>query len=414
MKHFLALFFFSMAAFACAHQADTLSLWMARSEIQRRAPLRWNYADALKLEALHDVYERYGGEDIRTYVSDFIDDVIASDGHIRGYSYEAFNLDNVRPGMLLLRERVGGELSSQGIGSREQGAGRTFGYGQNVEQALETLFLQLEHQPRTADGPWWHKTIYAHQVWLDGIYMGLPFYVRAAPLLRGDSLASKYWDDAASQILATDRRTFDPVTGLWKHAWDETHSVFWADPSTGLSRHSWTRAMGWYTMALLEVLDALPENYARRGELVALFQKVCKAIVRCRDSKAGVWYDVLDVTDPRNYLESSASSMFTFALLKGVRKGYLGNRYLRIGRKAYKCLLRQFLCHNADGTISLTHCCSVSGLGPGPNEYVSTPNYRRDGSFGYYISEPVVVDDPKAIAPFIWASLEIEASVARR
>ena len=388
-----------------------MSEWMVYSEMKRvpqswlqdfgKKP-NWSYAAGMELETMLDVYKRYGGAKIWTYLMDFLDNMIDEKGNTQGYAYETFNLDHIRPGRLVLRlwnELKDGKADERGNDKSVMKA---------YETALRTYFKQLENQPRTKDGPFWHKAIYAHQVWLDGIYMGLPFYVMAAPQLKGAKKAEKYWDDAVNQILVTDRRTYDEATGLWKHAWDENHDVFWADRQTGLAPHTWARAMGWYVMAILEVLDALPQDHARRGELIAVFNKVCEAIVRYQDSKTKVWYDVLDVTDERNYLESSASSMFTYALLKGARLGYISSEYMEKGREAYRGLLREFIKINADMTLSITNCCSVSGLGPGPNEYVTKPNYRRDGSFEYYMSEPVRDNDNKAVGPFIWASLEME------
>lgn len=374
------------------------SEWMTYSEIKRipqswmqdfgKKP-NWSYAAGMELETMLDTYNRYGGEEIWKYLQAFPEHMIDAEGNTTGYKYEAFNLDNIRPGRFVLR-----------MYQKDPRPGE--------RKAIETYFKQLEKQPRTKDGPFWHKAIYAHQVWLDGIYMGLPFYTMATPILKGEKKAKKYWDDAVDQIMMTDKRTYDKATGLWKHAWDENHDVFWADKETGLSKHSWARAMGWYVMAMLEVLDALPENYERRGEVIELFQRAMKAVVKYQDKKSQVWYDVLDVKDPKNYLESSASSMFTFALLKGARMGYLDSKYREIGRKAYNGLLKNFIKVNPDKTISITNCCSVSGLGPGPNEYVTKPNYKRDGSFEYYMSEKVRDNDNKSVGPFIWASLEME------
>ena len=211
--------------------------------------------------------------------------------------------------------------------------------------------------------------------------------------------------------MKTDKRTYDASTGLWKHAWDETRKQFWANPETGLSQHSWARAMGWYTMAMVEVLDALPSSYVRRTEVIDVFRKAMAAVVKYQDKKTGVWYDVLDVNDPRNYLEATASSMFAYCLLKGYRLGYLDKSYRDAGVKAYNGIIKQFVKVNPDKTISLTRCCQVSGLGPGYNPpYVpeNKVNKRRDGSFEYYISEPIRDNDGKGVGPFIWASLEME------
>lgn len=374
------------------------SEWMTHSEMTRvpepymldfaKKP-RWSYTSGTEMGAMLDTYLRYGDESIYEYLKKYPAKMIDGKGNATGYNYEEFNLDNVRPGKFLL-----------GMYQKEP--------QENVLATMKTLFKQLEKQPRTKEGVYWHKAIYANQVWLDGIFMGLPFYTAAAPLLKGEKKARKYYDDAVDQIVKTDKRTYDGTTGLWKHAWDETHSMFWADKETGQSKHTWARAMGWYTMAMIEVLDALPENYARRQEVIDVFRKAMAALVKCQDKKTGVWYDVLDVEDERNYLESTASSMFAYCLLKGCRKGYLDGSFRDAGVKAYNGIIKEFIKVNADKTISLTKCCEVSGLGPGPGPYVKEPNYRRDGSFEYYMSEPVRDNDGKGIGPFIWASLEME------
>ena len=374
------------------------SEWMTHSEMSRVAEPymldfakkpRWSYTSGTEMGAMLDTYLAYKDESILDYLKKYPERMINEKGEATGYKYEDFNLDNVRPGKFLLELY---KLDSK----------------PNVLVTLKKLFKQLEKQPRTKEGVYWHKAIYANQVWLDGIFMGLPYYTAAAPMLKGEKKAKKYYDDAVEQIIKTDKRTFDEPTGLWKHAWDETHTMFWADSISGKSKHSWARAMGWYTMAMVEVLDNLPENYSRRQEVIDVFQKAMAALVRYQDKKSGVWYDVLDVKDERNYLESTASCMFAYCLLKGARKGYLDESYRKAGVKAYNGILKQFIRVNADKTISLTRCCEVSGLGPGPGPYVKEPNYRRDGSFDYYMSEPIRDNDGKGVGPFIWASLEME------
>lgn len=366
------------------------SEWMARSEMSRvshpylldfaKKP-KWGYAMGVEMEGLLDAYLTYKDEAILNYLKEFCVEMIDAKGNITGYKYEDFNLDNVRPARFVYRMN---ELLPE----------------DKQLKALKTLYKQLEKQPRTKEGVWWHKAIYANQVWLDGIYMGLPFYTLSAATLKGKK-AKKYYDDAIDQITKTDRRTFDAKTGLWKHAWDETHQMFWADKETGLSKHTWARALGWYVMAMVEVLDALPQDYARRGEVIDLFRRAMTAVVKYQDKESGVWYDVLDVNDPRNYLESTASSMFTYCLLKGARLGYLDESFKKAGIKAYEGIIKHFIRVDADKTISLTNCCSVSGLGPDSNP-------KRDGSFEYYMSEPIRDNDPKGIGPFIWSSLEME------
>ena len=177
--------------------------------------------------------------------------------------------------------------------------------------------------------------------------------------------------------------------------------MFWADPTTGQSKHTWGRALGWYVMAMTEVLEALPEDYARRQEVINLLQKTMTEVVKHQDKKTGVWYDVLDVKDERNYLEASCSAMFAYVLLKGSRMGWLDESFKQAGIRAFKGIVKEFVRVNADKTISLTRCCEVSGLGPDNNR-------RRDGSFEYYISEPIRDNDAKGVGPFIWVALEME------
>ena len=376
------------------------SEWLTHSEMKRvphsylldfsKKP-KWSYVMGIEMEGMLDTYEAYkeGNESILEYLKEYPKTMIDEKGNITGYKYEDFNLDNVRTAKFILRMH-------------------NIAPTKGTEKALKTLFKQLVNQPRTKEGVYWHKAIYANQVWLDGIFMGLPFYCNYAVQTMKPKKAEKYLNDAVDQMVKTDYRTYDDKTQLWKHAWDETHQQFWANKEDGKSQHCWARALGWYVMAMTECLDAMPENYARRQEVIDLLNKAMKSVVKYQDKKTGVWYDVLDVKSDKNYLESTASSMFAYVLLKGYRKGYLSEEYLKAGVKAYNGILKQFIKVNADKTISLTRCCAVSGLGPGPGPYVKKPNYKRDGSFEYYMSEPIRDNDAKGVGPFIWASLEME------
>lgn len=376
------------------------SEWLTYSEMKRvphsylldfSSKPKWSYVMGIEMEGMLDTYEHYkeGNNAILDYLKEYPAKMIDEKGNITGYKYEDFNLDNVRTAKFILR--MHNLFPTKG-----------------TEKALKTLFKQLQNQPRTKEGVYWHKAIYANQVWLDGIFMGLPFYCNYAVQTMKPKKAEKYLNDAVDQMVKTDYRTYDEKTQLWKHAWDETHQQFWANKEDGKSQHCWARALGWYVMAMTECLDAMPENYARRQEVIDLLNKAMKSVVKYQDKKTGVWYDVLDVKSDKNYLESTASSMFAYVLLKGYRKGYLSEEYLKAGVKAYNGILKQFIKVNADKTISLTRCCAVSGLGPGPGPYVKKPNYKRDGSFEYYMSEPIRNNDAKGVGPFIWASLEME------
>jgi len=400
------------------------SEWLTYSEMKRvpksylldfSSKPKWSYVMGIELEGMLDTYLRYGGEDILKYCKEYTDTMIYADGNIRGFNILDYNLDNIRTGHFVTRM-----------------------YQKYPEQknllAMQLMMKQLKEQPRTiADKVFWHKAIYAYQVWLDGIFMGLPFRTLTAPITckpakntkaakaKADKEIQAIYDDAVNQLKITYQRTLDPKTELNRHAYDETRKTFWADKETGLSQHCWGRAQGWYTMALVEVLDALPEDYARRGELIDLLKKDFDAILKWQDKKSGVWYQVMDSPKREgNYLESTCSSMFAYALLKAYRKGYVSEKYKDAGIKAYKGIIKNFIKVHPDKTISLTNCCSVAGLGPAVTPEVEAAmkkinpkgsvneNTKRDGSYAYYLSEPIRDNDAKGIGPFLWASLEME------
>ena len=389
------------------------SQWMTYSEMQRtpqsymldfsKRP-KWSYVMGIELEGMLDTYLRYGDQKIMDYCKLYTDTMINERGDIRGYNLLDYNLDNIRTGHFVTRM-----------------------YQQQPEKkdflAMQTLMKQLQDQPRTVkDKVYWHKAIYAYQVWLDGIFMGLPFRSLTAPITEKNSKAvTRIYDDAVDQLTITYNRTLDPKTGLNRHAYDENRNMFWADKETGLSQHCWGRAQGWYTMALIEVLDAVPADYPRRGELIELLRKDLDAVIKWQDKKTGLWYQVMDSPGREgNYLESTCSSMFVYVLLKAYRRGYLGTKYREAGIKAYRGIINNFIRVNEDKTISLTQCCAVAGLGPGISPQVEAAlkrinpkakakeNTRRDGSYTYYLSEEIRDNDAKGIGPFIWASLEME------
>ena len=383
------------------------SEWLTYSEMQRTPKSylldfatkpRWSYVMGIELEAMLDTYLKYGGNAILNYCKEYCDTMITADGNIRNYKLEDYNLDNIRTGHFVARMQ---ELYPE----------------EKNLKAIQLMMRQLQKQPRTVkDKVYWHKAIYSYQVWLDGIFMGLPFYALTARDLLPAKKAKKIYDDAVNQISITYQRTYDPVTGLNRHAYDETRDMFWANKETGLSQHCWGRAQGWYSMALIELLDALPEDYARRGELIELLRKDLDAIIKWQDKKTGLWYQVMDSPYREgNYLESTCSCMFTYVLLKAARKGYVGEEYRKAGICAYEGIIDNFIHVNNDKTISLTRCCAVAGLGPGVSKKVlkAAPyvkeNLKRDGSYEYYLSEPIRDNDAKGVGPFIWASLEMEA-----
>ncbi len=383
------------------------SEWMTASEMKRQPRSymldfstrpKWSYVMGIELEAMLDTYLKYGNEKIRRYCQEYTDTMINADGTIRNYKLADYNLDNIRTGHFVAR--------MQSLWPEEKN-----------RKAMMSLLEQIKKQPRTKEGVFWHKAIYAYQVWLDGIFMGLPYAALATSDLYGpeSAEAKAVFNDAIDQVFKTYERTLDKTTGLNRHAWDENRDMFWSDSITGLSQHCWGRAQGWYTMALVELLDAMPETFTRKNEVVSLLEKTLSNIVKWQDKDTGLWFQVMDSPEREgNYPESTCSSMFAYALLKAYRKGYVGADYRDAGIKAYRRIINRFIRVESDSTISLTDCCSVAGLGPGLSPAVKAvapnvkENRRRDGSYDYYLSEKIRDNDAKGLGPFIWASLEME------
>jgi unsaturated rhamnogalacturonyl hydrolase len=353
---------------------------MADSEMKRnpeswmldfvKAP-RWNYCHGLVLQSIWQAYTQSGDRKYYDYVKSYADTMLMDDGRqIRTYQPEKYNIDMINSGKILfpLYRETGDE---------------------KYKNALDLLRGQMRTHPRTSEGGFWHKNIYPHQMWLDGIYMASPFLTEYAATFNEPEL----FDDVARQITLIAQKTYDPQTGLYYHGWDESREQAWANPETGLSPHFWSRSIGWYSMALVDVLDYFPENHPQRPAILDILTRLATALEKFRDPQTGMWYQVTDkLGEEGNYLESTGSIMFIYLWIKGAQKRYLDASYLEKGKAAYKQYIKQFIVDNPDGTISVTQCCSVAGLGGNP---------YRDGSYRYYISEPVRDNDPKATGPFI-------------
>lgn len=338
---------------------------------------KWNYEQGLILEALYQVYLYTGEEKYFQFIKENLDQYIEEDGKIKTYKFENFNIDLVNPGRALLHT-----YSKTGI--------------EKFKIAADTLRKQLTYHPRTPSGGFWHKLIYPDQMWLDGLYMGQPFYALYSKL----NNQPQFYDDIIHQFTLIEKKTRDKKTGLLYHAWDESKKQKWADPKTGRSPNFWGRAMGWYAMALVDVLDILPENYSKKVELKKILQRFAKAIIKYRDKNTNIWYQVVDMPDREgNYLEASATSMFAYALAKGANKGYLNKKYLTIAKDVFEGLLKHLSKIEDTGYINLYQICRSAGLGGNP---------YRDGSFEYYISEPKRMNDIKGYGPFILAALELD------
>lgn len=365
---------------------DPLYLQMANSVLIRnpdpryldfRTIPKWEYTNGLVCQAIFEVWERTHDDRFLSYVKLYADSMINEDGSIQTYDLRDFNIDRVNSGKVLFDlERVAPQSK--------------------YLKAIDTLRNQMRLQPRNSEGGFWHKNIYPHQMWLDGLYMGTPFLAEYANTFHEDSL----YNDVINQFMVIDLHAWNPEKELYYHGWDESRKQQWADPETGLSPHFWGRAMGWLAMALVDVLDYLPENHPRRPQLLEMVNKVATGIARYQDEDSGVWWQVLDQGNREgNYLEASCSSMFVYFLAKSLQKGYIHNRYQKVCDSGYKGLVETFITHDDDGTISLQEVCAVAGLGGKP---------YRDASYEYYIGEPRRANDPKGVGPFIMAALLME------
>ena len=362
-----------------------MSVRMAESEMQRypeswqldfQPKLKWDYCHGLELGAMMDVYDRYGDRKFFDYALAYADTMVNEDGSIKKYKLTDYSLDRVNSGKILFR-----------IYEQTKDV--------KYKKALDLLRSQFDGQPRNADGGFWHKKIYPHQMWLDGLYMGVPFLAEYAYRNSRPEL----YQEVIKQIKLVAQHTYDPENGLYRHACDVSKTEKWADPRTGQSQHCWGRAMGWYAMAIVDALDFIPLHEEGRDSVLAILDNIAVQVKRLQ-SPEGVWYQVLDKSgEPGNYLESSCSAMFIYTLFKAVRKGYLDESYLQVARRGYEGFLKEFVKVDGKGLVTVTKACAVAGLGG--------KNYRM-GDYTYYINETIRDNDPKAVGPFILASLEWE------
>ncbi|MBT8051071.1 MAG: glycoside hydrolase family 88 protein [Gammaproteobacteria bacterium] len=343
-------------------------------DVVRNSPSKWSYTTGLLMEAMDDVSAATGDTQFADYARRTIDSYLEEDGTIRTYKPADYNIDNINSGKMLLRLHA------------------RYGDARYLA-AIEALAAQLEDHPRTSDGAFWHKQRYPHQLWLDGVYMGMPFLAAVGELEGNDEKL----EEAVGEFLVTRARLRDSETGLYYHAWDEARQQEWADPETGRSEHFWARGLGWYAMALVDILDIIPEEKADlREPLLNIITELADSLVNVQD-ETGTWYQVMDRPDePGNYRESSGTAMFTYFLAKAVNRGYLPQTYSAAAEKAYRGLVDEFVALDAEGGYHLRNICATAGLG-----------YGRDGSFRYYMSERVVENDPKGLAPAIMAMLQV-------
>lgn len=342
---------------------------------------KWTYPSAIVLDGAEQLYIKTGKKEYYDYISEFGEKLIKEDGTILTYDIEKYNIDMLNSGNVLLY-----------LYEKEK--------KEKYLKALQTLRLQIDGQPRTNEGSFWHKKIYPYQVWLDGLYMGMPFYTHYTKDFTKGADAAKAYDDIVFQFDSVQKNLLDKKTGLLYHAWDESKKEAWANKETGLSPNFWGRAMGWYGMAMVDVLDYLPENHPGRARIISYIRSYSDAVIKYQDKKSGLWYQVLDKPLANgNYEEATASAMFVYTMIKSVNKGYLPKSYKVAAKKGYDGIIKNLITVDENGVVNLNKCCAVAGLGGKP---------YRNGSYEYYVNEEIRSNDGKGTGPFILASLEFE------
>jgi rhamnogalacturonyl hydrolase YesR len=365
-----------------------ISRRLAESEMKRRGeslshggwdamssrPSSWSYTTGLLMEAFDELSAAIGEDRFADFARRTIDSYLTADGTILGYQASEFNIDHVNSGKMLQR-----------LQARHPEPW--------YRAAIGALAAQLAAHPRTSEGAFWHKQRYPNQLWLDGVYMGMPFLAGVGVAERDD----RKLEESVREFTIARSHLRDPRSGLYYHAWDEAKQQPWADPQTGRSRHFWGRGLGWFAMALVDMLDRIPlDRTALRAPLLEMIPELAESLVRHQDA-TGTWFQILDQpAGPGNYREASASAMFTYFLAKAIVRGHLPESFAPAARKAYAGLVAEFVAVHADGSFHLTNVCEVGGLG-----------YGRDGSYRYYMSERVVDNDPKGLGPAILAGIQV-------
>ena len=354
--------------------SPTYTIWNVE-KVRAGVPVTWNYIDGCMMTALLSLYEITGKKEYFGFVESFIDAFVQDDGSIRTFKPEGHALDDVNEGRVLF--------------SLYQATGK-----EKYRKAADFLRGVLNQQPRTQEGSWWHKQIYPNQVWLDGIYMAQPFAA-----LYEKNFGSGDYSDILNQVSVVRQHMRDGKTGLYYHGYDASRQAFWCNRETGLSASFWLRAIGWFSVALADLCEILPGESAE--SLKQVFSDLMRDLVPYSDEKTGMYYQVVDHPEAEgNYLETSGSSMIAYAMLKGARLGILDQQYADLGQKTFDGIVQTNLSFT-EGQLNLNHICLVAGLGP-------ERDHRRDGSVAYYLSEPVVQNDAKGVAPLLMCYTEIK------
>jgi len=393
-KIVLSFFFCAVFSFAFAQNKDFYLHWasnVAQSDMKRNPEgwmvdfnthPKWDYCQGLMCTALLDLYSHTQNKALYQYVLNFGEFMIDSSGIVSTYKLSEYSLDRINGGKFLFT------LYDSTQSPR-------------YLKAIQTFREQLKTHPRTSEGGFWHKAIYPHQMWLDGIYMASPFLAEYAKRFNDPDL----FNDVVNQIVLIAKHTYDPKTGLYFHGWDESKEQKWVNKTTGQSPNFWGRSMGWYMMALVDVLDFLPQDHPQRQEIINILKHLSKTLLNYQDKQSGLWYQVTDKPGVKgNYLESSCTAMFLYAMTKGANKKYLDQSYLKFSRKTFNLFIKNACRIDAspqppskEGEKSaqmytITKACAVAGLGGNP---------YRDGTYDYYVNEPQRDNDPKVLGPFI-------------
>ena len=337
----------------------------------------WNYIDGCMMTSLYSIYLQTGNKKYLGFIDKFVDYYVFEDGSVRGYELDTYNLDNLNEGRILF------DLY------RETGK-------EKYKKAADLLYEQIKGQPRTGTGNFWHKKIYPNQVWLDGLYMAQVFYTRYETELGG----CKNYGDIVAQFKSVYDNMYDKNKRLYYHGWDWSRQAFWADKATGLSKSFWLRSVGWYTVGLVDVIGYFVGHEELKQELIAIFRQTIEGLEQYIDKDKHMFYQVVDQGGREgNYLETSGSAMISYAMMKGSRLGIIDGRFAKVGEEVFNGICSEYLTEE-DGKLNLGGICLVAGLGPENNR-------RRDGTFEYYISEPVVENDAKGTGPFVMAYTEL-------
>ncbi len=353
-------------------------IWNIENIRQGKEPA-WNYIDGCMMTSLYTIYKLTGNRKYLNFIDKFVDYYVYDDGTIRGYEMSTYNVDNLNEGRVLF------DLY------KETGKPK-------YRRAINLLYSQLQSQPRTETGNFWHKKIYPNQVWLDGLYMAQVFYTRYETTFN----SGRNYGDIVKQFRNVWNNMYDNDKKLYYHGWDVSKQAFWANSETGLSKSFWLRSVGWYTVGLVDAISYFDLSRPNlKAELITIFRKTIEGLEQYIDPEKHMFWQVVDQMGREgNYVETSGSAMIAYAMMKGARLGFVDRRFAAVGEKIFNGICREYLTET-DGELNLGGICLMAGLGPEDKPH-------RDGTYDYYISEPVVENDAKGTGPFVMAYTEIK------